>query len=65
MATVKEQIKTELKKHFDNGFVNSCAVWKGYDVGTNMNGWHYVPFGETARYLGKSLAEVKESLEDR
>lgn len=63
--SAKEQIQNELKNQFGVGRGNACQVWKGYDVGTSMNGWHYVPFGETARYLGNNLSEALETLRDR
>jgi hypothetical protein len=61
----EQKIRMELKNQFGEGRGNACQVWKGYDVGTNRTGWHYVPFGETARYLGKSVSEAIEKLQAR
>ena len=61
--TVKSDIRQALKQIMTEGEANACDIWKGYDVGTNEDGWHYVPFGRTATYLGKSKAEAMEFIE--
>ena len=62
--TVKSEIRQALKRIMTEGEANACAIWKGYDIGTNRNGWHYVPFGQTATYLGKNKAEAMEFIEE-
>jgi hypothetical protein len=47
----------------DVGEANACAVWKGYDVSTDSNGWHCVPFGRRPIFIGRSLREALEWVE--
>lgn len=61
----KEQIKTALSEIMPVSVANACHVFKGYDVGTGRTGWHYIPFGSVAQYLGKSLDEALEVIEDK
>lgn len=59
------QITAMLKEVYDDGEVNAMQIWKGYDVGTGRNGWHYKEFGRSeAHYLGKSVEEAREYVED-
>jgi hypothetical protein len=59
-----QKVVKMLKEVYEDGEVNAAQVRKGYDVGTGRSGWHYQPFGETAQYMGKNLAEVQEYVED-
>ena len=61
----REQIETLLKTIYDPTDVNAMQIWKGYDAGTGENGWHYKNFGRSdAQYLGKSVAEVREYIDE-
>ena len=61
----REQIVTMLKTIYDTGDVNAMTIWKGYDAGTMENGWHYKNFGRSdAQYMGKSVADVREYVEE-
>jgi hypothetical protein len=61
----KEQIRAMLKKVYDDGEVNAMQIWKGYSSYTMRNGWHYQEFGRSeTSYLGKSVAEAHEYIED-
>jgi hypothetical protein len=61
----KQQVKELLKTVFDSGDVEAMAIWKGYDVMTGQNGWHYKKFNSSsANYMGKSVAEVKEYVDE-
>ena len=61
----REQIETLLKIIYDPADVNAMQIWKGYDAGTGENGWHYKNFGRSdAQYLGKSVAEVREYIDE-
>lgn len=63
--SAKQTIKEMLKGIYDDGEVNAMQIWKGYDVGTGRNGWHYKEFGRSeAHYLGKSVEEAREYVED-
>lgn len=60
-----QQITAMLKEVYGDGEVNAMQIWKGYDVGTGRNGWHYKEFGRSeAHYLGKSVEEAREYVED-
>lgn len=59
-----QKIREMLKKIYPDGEVNASQVWKGYDNGTGRTGWHVQKFGENAQYMGKSVAEVAEYVED-
>ena len=63
----EQKIREALKTIMNNGEVNACRVWKGYDVGTGLTGWHYTRFGQTATYIGDNerqaldwISELKE-----
>lgn len=61
----REQIVTMLKTIYDSGDVNAMQIWKGYDASTDENGWHCKWFGRSeVTYLGKSVAEVREYVEE-
>ena len=61
----KQQIKDMLKEVYDDGDVNAMQIWKGYDVSTGRTGWHYKWFGRSeAHYMGNSVAEAREYIED-
>lgn len=58
-----DKIRLALKQLKGNGYGNACHIWKGYDVATGQNGWHYVPFGETAIYLGTNVKQIVQDLQ--
>ena len=60
--TAKQRIEAALYSIMSQDEANACVVWKGYDVATNETGWHCVPFGQTATFLGESLAEALEMI---
>lgn len=54
------QIKEMLKEIHEAGDVNAFRIWKGHDDQGNY-GWCYQWFGRSEiHYLGKSVAEVRE-----
>jgi hypothetical protein len=60
-----EKIKNMLEEVYEDGDVNAMQIWKGFDVGTGRTGWHYRWFGRSdAQYLGKSIKEAREYIED-
>ena len=58
------RIRANLTRIMPSGEANAAAVWKGYDVGTGQNGWHYVPFGKTAIFLGSNVTEALATIDD-
>lgn len=61
----KQQVAELLKTIYDAGDVNAMTIWKGYDAMTGQTGWHYKSFGRSdAQYIGKSVAEVKEYVDE-
>ncbi len=63
--SAREQVVTLLKTIYDSGDVNAMQIWKGYDASTDENGWHCKWFGRSdVTYLGKSVAEVREYVEE-
>ena len=62
-ATAKSKIREALKALMDDGEANACRVWKGYDMGTGLTGWHFTRFGQTATHIGRNLAEALEWIE--
>ena len=67
---VKQQIAAKITAVYG---VNNPHIFKGYDLYTNKTGWHYRPFNDNATYsgkplagaiyLGKSLAEAMQALD--
>jgi len=42
------------------GYANACQLWRGFgDMGQRPYGWWLKPFGETARFIGRSWKEIK------
>lgn len=65
MSKATETVKALLKTIYEDADVNAMQIWKGYDVSTGRNGWHYKEFGRSeAHYLGKSVEEAREYVED-
>lgn len=63
--TAKQQVIDLLKTIYEDGEVNAMTVWKGYDAMTGQTGWHYRWFGRSdAQYMGNSVAEVKEYVDE-
>lgn len=61
----KQQITDLLKTIYDEGEVNAMTIWKGYDAMTGQTGWHYKWFDRSdAQYMGKSVAEVREFVDE-
>ena len=60
-----DKIRLALKQLKGDGYANACQIWKGYDVATGQNGWHYVPFGKTAIYLGTNVKQIMQDLQLR
>lgn len=61
----KQQVAELLKTIYDAGDVNAMTIWKGYDAHTTQTGWHYKWFGRSdAQYMGKSVAEVREYVDE-
>ncbi len=61
----KQQVRELLKTVFDSGDVNAMQIWKGYSATTDQTGWHYQNFGRSEHhYMGKSVAEVREYVEE-
>jgi len=63
--TVASKIRKALKNIMSEGEANACYIGKGYhyDGAIESNGWHYIPFGETAVHLGENKDEALETLE--
>jgi len=59
-----QKITEMLKEVYEDGEVNAAEIWKGYDAATGRTGWHYVGFGSNAQYMGNSIKEVEEWVED-
>jgi len=59
----KQKIQEALKSIMDDGEARACQIFKGYEASTGRSGWHYIPFGGTARYLGHSLNEALDIIE--
>lgn len=59
----KSKIKQELKKHMSDGEANACQIFRGYDNGTGLTGWHFKRFGQNATFVGSNAAEIKEFFE--
>lgn len=59
----KETIRKALKNLMSDGEANACEIWKGYDMGTGMTGWHYKRFGQTATFIGSNLSDALEWIE--
>ena len=57
-----DKIRLALKQLKGDGYGNACQIWKGYDASTRKDGWHYVPFGKTAIYLGTNVKLIVEDL---
>ena len=62
--TTEQQINQALKRIMSEGEANACRIFKGFDWGTGQTGWHYIPFGQTAVFLGGNAAEAMETIED-
>jgi hypothetical protein len=64
--TGKDRIKNALKTIMDAGDANACDVFKGHGYGGSMSayGWWYVPFNSTPVYLGQSIPEALDTIED-
>lgn len=58
----KDQIREALKGLMSDGEANACVVFKGYDAGTGLYGWHYVPFGRGGIFLGDTIADALEAI---
>jgi hypothetical protein len=63
-VNAQENIRTNLNRIMDDGQVNATAVWKGYSRDTGLWGWHYVPFGQSAVFLGNSLTAALAAIDD-
>lgn len=61
--SAKSVIREALGKVYGKPEATAMNIFKGYDVGTGRDGWHFVPFGRTATHLGKSQAEALEMIE--
>jgi hypothetical protein len=57
--TTKEKIEKAIAEIRD--FTGN--VYKGFDVATQREGWHWVPFNHVAIYLGRNEAEALETVE--
>lgn len=59
------KIKKQLVKvgKMSTGEANAAHVYKGFEVGTQENGWHVQPFGQNAYYVGKTIADALETIE--
>ncbi len=57
-------IREALKKIMSDGEANACRIWKGYDVGTGLTGWHIAEFGHGANYYGKNLADALATIDE-
>lgn len=61
----RQQVVSEMKRAYNEGRVNAMNIRKGYDVSTGENGWHWQDFGRSeVHYMGKSVAEVKEYIDE-
>ena len=54
----KAKIRSALKQIMSDGEANACTIWKGWDVGTGLAGWHYQRFNQTATYIGNNLDQA-------
>jgi hypothetical protein len=54
----KTKIRMALRDIMSDGEANACEIWKGYDMGTGLTGWHYKRFGHTATFAGDNLREA-------
>jgi len=59
------KIRTALKSIMSEGEANACRISKGfeYDGSQQRNGWHFTRFNSTPTYLGKSVTEALETIE--
>lgn len=64
MSKTELIIKKHLTKIMTEGDVSAGWVLRGYNVGTGKTGWHFVPFGQQAIYLGKNAKEARETIDD-
>lgn len=60
----EQTIREALKGIMSEGEANACRIWKGYDVGTGLTGWHIAEFGHGANYYGKNLSDTLATIED-
>lgn len=63
IMTVANKIQEALKSIMSDGEANACNVFKGYDIDTHQNGWHYTPFGRNSIFIGKNKNEALEEIE--
>ena len=59
-----ETIRNLLKQFMSDGEANACRIWKGWDVGTQLSGWHYQRFGETATFMGSNISECEQFVDE-
>ena len=61
----EKQIRNAMTTIYDEGTVNAAQVYKGTDYdGTGIRtGWFARLFGQTATYLGKSVSDALETIE--
>lgn len=56
----EQKIRKALTEIMSQGEANATRIWKGYDVGTGMSGWHYQQFGRNATFIGDNVTEAVE-----
>lgn len=61
--SVASIIREKLATVYSKGEANAMNIFKGYEVSTHQNGWHFVPLNRTAVFLGKSQKEAIETIE--
>lgn len=59
----KQTIQEALKTIMSDGEANACEIWKSFNNGTGLTGWHYRRFGQTATFIGSNLTEAIEWIE--
>lgn len=61
--SVASIIREKLAEVYGEGKANAANIFKGYEVSTRQNGWHFIPFNGTAVFLGKNQGEAIETIE--
>ena len=61
----QSKIRQAMKEIYDSGTINAAQVYKGTDYGgaIQATGWWMKLFGQNPTYLGKSVAEALETIE--
>ena len=64
LMKTQDQIRKALKSLMSDGEANACQIFRGYSMTTGETGWHFARFGQTATFIGNSLREALQWIED-